>query len=223
MPTSLHLTARPSRGDEPGGPGSCGHEHPGTCVRQLGQIQHLPTEPTTPEQVITIVTFMAVWWGKGIPAHRTIRLQLVTAAAIAGVMWIFVAFCVLGPFWAHSKPGDMYFAPTPVRVWGGGCFFAAAGGGLMMHLLNFLALVHDREAVRTCETFRKVPLVLDRAHCLVLVVHPFGAVESGVCHCERVEVPSSQEDARQGRPGPAPPFFRDDCVRPTLSSITRND
>jgi hypothetical protein len=65
-------------------------------------------------QTITLVTFIAVWWGKGIPANQSLRFQLVAAAAIVGALWIVVALCVLVPFLVHRKPSDLYFAPTPV-------------------------------------------------------------------------------------------------------------
>jgi len=64
--------------------------------------------------VITLVTFIAVWWGKGIPANQSVRLQLVAAAGIVGTLWLSVALCVLVPFWIHSKPSDLYFSPTPI-------------------------------------------------------------------------------------------------------------
>jgi len=64
--------------------------------------------------VIVVVTFITVWWGRGIPAGGSLKVQLATAAAIVFAMWIAVFLCVLIPYVIHNTPSDPYFAPTPL-------------------------------------------------------------------------------------------------------------
>jgi len=64
--------------------------------------------------VIVFVTFITVWWGRGIPAGRSIKVQLATAAVIICVMWIAVILCVLIPYLIYGNPSDPYYAPTPL-------------------------------------------------------------------------------------------------------------
>jgi len=66
-------------------------------------------------QVIAVVTFVVVWFGKGVPTGRRVTLQLRIASAVVALTWLLVTALVTVPAALHSKASDKYWAPTPVR------------------------------------------------------------------------------------------------------------